>query len=117
MMSHTVTITRLPDEQSDDYAYEFGGTHGGDCAVLVECKRKACQAMNPDYGYERVRHGKEHTFRDGDWLVESDQCALRYVFEQSGPEETFEGLTLGTYPVHIEWGDVWWLEVQTGGTE
>jgi hypothetical protein len=112
-MSHTVTITRLPDEQSDDYEFEFGGTHGGDCAVLMPCKRKACQAMKPDYGDERSRHGKEHTFRDGDWLVESDQCALRYVFEQIGTNETFEGLTLGTYPVRIEWeDDTWWLEVQ-----
>ena len=30
-MTHTVTLTRLPDEESDDYEYQFGGTHGGDC--------------------------------------------------------------------------------------
>lgn len=119
-MSHTVTITRLPDEESDDYEYEFGGTHGWDCAVLQRCKRKACQAMNPAYGDERVRHGREHTHRDGDWLVESDECALHYVFEQVGPIETFQGLDLGTYPVRIEWDDDWWLEVQnptTNGAE
>lgn len=112
-MSHTVTITRLPDEESDDYEYEFGGTHGWDCAVLQRCKRKACQAMNPDYGDERVRHGKEHTFREGDWLIQSDDCALGYVFEQRGDIETFEGagVTLGTYAVEICWEDDWWLEV------
>lgn len=115
-MSHTVTITRLPDEQNDDYEFEFGGNHGGDCAVLMPCKRKACQAMKPEYSDERGRHGREHLFRDGDWLVESDQCALRYVFEQVGTNETFEGLTLGTYPVRVEWEDDWWLEVQKSST-
>jgi len=113
-MSHTVTITKLPDEESDDYEYEFGGTHGSDCEVYVRCKRKACQAMNPHYEPydERVRHGKQHFHRDGEWMVESDQCALRYVFESVTAEETFGGLGLGTYPVSIEWEDDWWLEVQ-----
>lgn len=117
-MSHTVTITKLPDEESDDYEYTFGGTHGPDCEVYVECERKACQAMNPDrepYD-ERFRHGKRHFHRDGDWLVESDICALGYVFEYTGDIETFEeaGVTLGTYPVRVEWEDTWWLEVQDG---
>lgn len=87
-MSHTVTITRLPDEESDDYEYEFGGTHGFDCEVLHACKRKACQAMNPEYAPfdERVRHGKLHTHRDGDWLVESDDCALGYKRDEDGPD-------------------------------
>lgn len=112
-MSHTVTITSLPDETTDDYGYEFGGTHGSDCAVWVECKRKSCQAMSPDYDTERVRHGKHHEYRDGDWLVESDRCALDYVFEYATEDEYFDGLPLGTYPVRIDWdGDHWWLEVQ-----
>jgi len=114
-MSHTVTITRLPDGESDDYEYEFGGTHGFDCEVLHPCKRKACQAMSPEYAPfdERVRHGKLHTHRDGDWLVESDDCALGYVFEQRGPIETFEQaeVTLGTYAVEIRWEDDWWIEI------
>lgn len=114
-MSHTVTITRLPDEESDDYEYEFGGTHGSDCEVYVECKRKACQAMNPDYEPldERHRHGKRHFHRDGVWLVESDICALGYVFEYTGDVETFTEaeVSLGTYNVDIEWEDTWWLEI------
>jgi hypothetical protein len=113
-MSHTVTITKLPDEESDDYEYTFGGEHGPSCSVYVECKRKACQAMNPDYepGDERFRHGKEHFYRDGDWLVESDLCSLRYVFEYITAAETFDGVAVGTYPVLIQWEDTWWLEVQ-----
>jgi hypothetical protein len=114
-MSHTVTITRLPDEESDDYGYEFGGTHGADCATLRRCKRQACQAMNPEYdpGDERVRHGKDHYYRDGDWLVESDTCALAYVFENATDAEYFGGLPLGTYPIRVEWeDDSWWFEIQ-----
>jgi hypothetical protein len=112
-MTHTVTITRLPDDHNDDYESTFGGSHGNDCTVLLECKRKACQAMNPDYGDERVRHGREHQHRDGIWLVESDLCALRYVFESRTEWETFEGIPLGTYPVRVEWEDnEWWVEVQ-----
>lgn len=112
-MSHTVAITKFPDEESDDYEYTFGGEHGYDCQVLMECKRKACQAMNPNYGDERVRHGRDHLYRDGVWLATSDQCALLYVFEHRTEQETFEGLSVGTYPLRIEWEDeTWWVEVQ-----
>lgn len=116
---HTVTITKLPDDVSDDYEYTFGGEHGTDCGVWLPCKRKACQAMNPDrepYD-ERVRHGKDHFHRDGEWLVESNQCALRYVFEYSTAWEAFNGLELGTYPISIEWEDTWWIEVQPSERE
>ena len=117
-MSHTVTITRLPDEERDDYDYEFGGTHGSDCQVFNRCKQAACQAMDPyhEAGDERTRHGRYHFYRDGEWLVESDECALRFVFESRGDDETFGGLTLGTYPVIVCWEDEdWWIEVQESG--
>lgn len=116
-MAHTVTITRLPDEDRDDYEYEFGGTHGSDCMVGKGCPRKACQAMDHEHdaGTERTRHGLEHWWNwdNREWIVHNTKdCALRYVFECTGTHETFEGLTLGTYPVRIEWEDNWWLEVQ-----
>src|SRR3546814_713254 len=114
-MTHTVTITRLPDDHNDDYESTFGGTHGSDCEVYVRCKRKACQAMDPwhEAGDERKRHGRYHFYRDGEWLVESEDCALRFVFESVTEWETFEGIPLGTYPVRVEWeDDRWWIEVQ-----
>ena len=114
-MTHTVTITSLPDETTDDFGYEFGGTHGSDCEVFVRCKRKACQAMDPwnAAGDERSRHGKHHFYRDGEWLVESDDCGLRFAFEGRGDADTFEGVPLGTYPVIVCWeDDSWWVEVQ-----
>ena len=114
-MSHTVTITRLPDDESDDYEYTFGGTHGSDCMVGNRCERWACQTMNPDYETERTRHGVTHwwNYDNREWIVhDAEDCALGYVFEQYGDIETFDGLGLGTYPVRIEWEDCWWLEVQ-----
>lgn len=114
-MSHTVTITRLPDEESDDYEYTFGGTHGNDCMVGNRCERWACQTMNPDYETERTRHGVTHWWNSDnrEWIVhDTTDCALGYVFEYIGEIETFEGLGLDTYPVRIEWEDTWWLEVQ-----
>ena len=94
-MTHTVTITRLPDDDSDDYEYTFGGTHGSDCEVLVPCRLQRCQC------------------REGEWSVSSDICALGYVFEFVTESETFEGIPVGTYPVRIEWEDGrWWMEVQ-----
>lgn len=118
-MSHTVTLTRLPDEESDDYEYSFSGTHGRDCQVFRRCGRAACQRMDPfaHPGDERVRHGKEHFHRDGEWLVESDDCGLRFAFESRGDEETFDGIPLGTYPVIVCWeDDDWWVEVQYSGS-
>lgn len=115
-MSHTVTITRLPNEENDDYEYEFGGTHGTDCMVGKPCARKSCQAMNPDYDTERTRHGLEHWWKydNREWIVhDTKACALDHVFEYIGDIETFEGLGLGTYPVRVEWEDIWWLEVQS----
>ena len=116
-MSHTVTILSKPDETTDDYSYEFGGTHGDDCITLDLCKWKSCQAMNPDYepGDERVRHGKTHYYRDGEWWVESDVCALRYVFEHYSENEYFKDFELGTYPIRVDWEDEdWWFEIQGG---
>lgn len=115
-MSHTVTITKLPDDTSDDWEYTFGGEHSQECSVWDGCNRAACVKMNPDYppGDERFRHGKLHEYRDGEWLIETDKCALRFVFEHGGIEDAFDGLSIGTYPVTICWEDTWWLEVQGG---
>lgn len=113
-MSHNVTITRLPDETTDDYEYEFGGTHGSDCEVWVPCRRHRCQGLKRDYvwGDERTAHGVLHEYRGGEWFVESDICALRFVFESATDDEHFGGLDVGTYSVSIDWdGDAWLMQV------
>lgn len=112
-MAHTITITRLPDEDSDDYEYEFGGEHDHTCMVGEACGRKACQVMDPDRGTERTRHGREHWYADGTWWVERTRgCALDHVFELEYPDAKLAQAGLGTYPVEIDWdGDQWWLTV------
>ena len=73
-MSHTITITRLPDETQDDAEYVVGGSCDSKCTIWWECRRKACSAMDPEHaaGDERVRHGKVHRHIWGvGWCVES----------------------------------------------
>ena len=114
-MSHTVTITKLPDEESDDHEYEFGGTCDHSCMVGKRCARKACQEMDPDYDPERTRHGVEHWWNwdNREWIVhDTEDCALHHVFENVTEWETFDGVGLGTFPVFINWEDFWSLEVQ-----
>ena len=117
-MSHTVTITKLPSEGSDDYEYTFGGTHDGSCMVGKRCDRWACQTMNHEFETERMRHGLEHWWNwdNREWIVhDTEACALDHVFEYIGDIETFEeaDVTLGTYTVEIRWEDTWWLEIGT----
>lgn len=115
-MSHTVTITRLPNEESDDYIYEFGGTCDGSCMVGKRCERESCQAMDSDEETERTEHGLEHWWNwdNREWIVhDTEDCALGHVFEHVTEDETFDGVGLGTFPVHIEWEDFWSLEVQS----
>lgn len=109
-MAHTITITRLPSEESDDYEYVFGGTHDRSCMSGVACKRKACQAMSPDYDTERVRHGRDHWHLDGTWWVEdTERCGLNYVFEHESYDDQMERAGLGTHTVDVEWDGDWWL--------
>lgn len=113
-MSHNVSITSLPDDTTDDYEYKFGGTHGRDCEVWVPCNLSRCQGLKRDYewGDERTAHGVLHEYRGGEWLIESDTCALSYVFESATEDEHFGGLGIGTYPVSIDWdGDDWLMQV------
>lgn len=115
-MSHTVTITRLPDEQSDDYEYTFGGTHDHTCAVGMRCERESCQARDHEEESERTAHGLDHWWNwdNREWIVQDpDACALSHVFEHVTEDETFDGLSVGTYPVLVMWEDSWWLEVQS----
>lgn len=114
-MSHTVTITRLPEDESDDYEYTFGGTCDHTCMVGKRCEQESCQAMDHDEEAERVAHGLDHWWNwdNREWIVhDTTDCALGYAFEIVTEDETFGGVGLGTFPVHIEWEDGWWIEVQ-----
>lgn len=116
-MSHTVTVTRLPDETSDDTEYEFGGTHDGNCETYIACNKD--WHRHPDisrYGDDEwgTKRAGPHMRIDGSWMVENlGGCALRYVFESEPPGEVLEGIAVGeTRHVDLDWdGDDWHLEV------
>lgn len=113
-MSHTITITRLPDETQDDAEYVIGGSCDSKCTVWWECRRKACSAMDPEHaaGDERVRHGKVHRHIWGvGWCVESTDCGEQFAYDLSMQADAAPAL--GTYPLSIEWdGDGWdsWID-------
>ncbi|WP_030149535.1 hypothetical protein [Mycetocola saprophilus] len=121
-MVHTITLTKLPDETSDDFEYEIGGEHDQSCAVSKRCPRARCQAMNPDNdpGPERRRHGVDHWHLDGEWFIEDPTgCGLDHVFESTSEAEYFDGRELGVYEPSLTWDDEWYIEelwpVEDGG--
>lgn len=115
-MSHTITITRLPDETQDDAEYVVGGSCDSKCTIWWECRRKACSAMDPEHaaGDERVRHGKVHRHIWGvGWCVESTDCGEQFAYDLSMQADAAPAL--GTYPLSIEWdGDGWdsWIDYE-----
>ena len=111
-MSHTIEITRLADETSDDVEYEISGTCDQSCKVWRGCGRKACQRMNPDYAPfdERHRHGVEHQQIDGEWMVETNECALQFAYDLAS--NAGDAPACGVYSLHVDWnGDAWLTEV------
>lgn len=119
-MSHTVTVTKLPDATSDDIEYEFGGTHNWGCETYKECRKEwhrhpDLEIYDGDDEWSTKRAGP-HVLVEGMWTVAGDPdetCALRYVFEGCTAEEALEGVAVGeTRNVTPEWdGDGWTLIV------
>ena len=113
-MSHTVTITRVPDDESDDTEYEFGGTHDSNCETFRECRKTWHRHPTGDHDSEwGTKRAGPHQFIDGTWMVPDGACALHYVFENEGPSEALGGIDVGeTRNVDTEWdGDSWALVV------
>jgi|GEM_PF-5058286 len=119
-MSHTVTITKLPDEASDDTEFEFGGTHDANCEFYFECRkdwhRHPKSPEDFEDGWSTKRAPEMHMYLDGLWMVPVDQdirCALSLVFEGWSVEDSLSGIALGeTRDVSCVWdGEGWELEV------
>ena len=117
-MSHTVTVTRLPNEESDDVLYELGGDHDRCCISYVECQKE--WHRHPNYPYEygndewsTKRVPEVHHFIDGGWMVPDGGCGFHHAQADCGdfePELTalVEEYGLGTYGVEVEWDGDWW---------
>lgn len=120
-MSHTVTITSVPDETSDDIGYEFGGTHDSRCEFYKPCRKEWHRHPTSedicDEGEWSTKRAGLHAYVEGEWMVladpEKDGCALRFAFEADPPEEVLYDLGLGeTRDVSTEWdGECWSLVV------
>ncbi len=106
MHTHTITITRLADDTSDDAEYTIGGDCEGDPTVYTECKRDECVGERPNYYAQDVtRHGEDHIAWEERWCSASDECPLRYVHGLSTAIDEFG--RLGTFPLEIEWDEEW----------
>lgn len=109
-MSHTLTITKVPDEVDDDYEYTISGEHEDDCAVWFECDRMDCPTKSEDFddpAGEGVWHGEDHIAFDDVWATKSTQCAIDYRNDRM--IEQLDGREVGTYDVEVGyWGDGEW---------
>ena len=110
-MAHTITVTRLPDETTDDVEYTIGGTHDYRCEAWHECLKSWHRhpTSGADYGDEWAtkRVPEVHQWIEGMWMVPNKtRCGLDLSFEYDNPE--FQMTALGTYDVDVEWdGDYW----------
>ena len=111
-MSHTVTITRLPDEQSDDVEYTIGGEHDAHCETYRECDKawhrhpKNADIVGDEWGNDRVG---EHRYIEGMWMThEPNGCGLNYAFEEYTDDDLIEA-GLGTHDVTVTWDGDWWI--------
>ena len=110
--NHTITVTAVPNDESDDLEFTIDHCPGGQCTVWWECR--ACAEYKPtedevDEG-EYVRHGEEHQLIDGYWMTQSEQCALGATDSGAdGARDVAEEAGLGTHQVRIDyWGDGHW---------
>lgn len=115
-MSHTVTVTRLPDETSDDVEYTIGGEHDYSCQTFRDCRKdwhrhpKNESELIETWSTKRVP--EEHEWVEGEWMVrESEGCGFDYAFASDNPE--WQMLALGTYDVRVSWDGDWWIAALT----
>lgn len=119
---HTITVTKVPDEHSDDVELTVDHCSGNACTVWNECT-ELCAGYTPtedetDAG-KHSNHGVEHQLIDGFWMTESKACALTGTDSgNDGVHEVAETAGLGTHQVVIDyWGDgIWDVSLHAANT-
>lgn len=107
-MSHTITITKLPDTESDDVEYTIGGEHEGSCRVWYECSEKHPEPTESEQeaGLATWHEAEHMDIFDLGWCVESNECGVDHDSELNLRVEVHG--RLGTFALDIEWdGDGW----------
>lgn len=113
-MSHTITITRLPDAEQDNVEYEVGGTCDQSCTVYRECEEKHPASTDDEISSgEATWHGVEHMdIYDQGWNVPSGECGVTFAHDLSLEADQVQAL--GTYALDVEWdGDGWLAYIGT----
>lgn len=121
MSAHTVTVTAMPntdveglpdEEYIDAVQFTVECPEGGSCHVWWECKE--CSDYEPtedeqDAG-EFTRHGVFHQNIDGDWMTESNDCAVTASDSASDSmQEEAENAGLGVHQIELDYeGDGCW---------
>ena len=112
-MSHFITVTRLPDDTSDDVEYTIGGEHDGHCETWTECWKAWHRHPQNDYGqygydeWSTKRITVEHQWIEDCWMVPGGGCGLHHTFESDSPE--WRMTELGIYDVTLSWDGDWWI--------
>ena len=120
---HVITVTRVPDEHSDDVEFTVDHCPGDTCSVWWECTtpcagHQPTEAETEDGWHEN--HGVRHQLIEGRWMTESQTCALTGTDSgNDGASSAAEKAGLGTHRLSIDyWGDgIWDVELVSPETE
>lgn len=110
---HTITVTKVPDEHSDDVELTVDHCSGNACTVWNQCL-EACSEYTPtedetDAG-KHSNHGVRHQLIEGFWMTESEACALTGTDSANDEVHSIaEEVGLGTHQVVVDYsGDGIW---------
>lgn len=110
---HTLTVTKLADDESDDVEYTVTcpTPKPPTCDVWWECRpclHKATEDEQDEGVY--TAHGREHQDLDGMWMTRSESCALHVTdFGRESAGEAAVTLGIGVHQVDVDyWGDMIW---------
>lgn len=109
-MTHILTVTQLPNEESDDLEYEISGECDEQCRMWFTCAaEEPCRNDPPDDVEEAEFHGMAHRSIEGEWMLPTGRCGAT---DDSASDDLHCIATkrgLGSHPVEIDyWGDGIW---------
>lgn len=112
-MSHTITVTKLADDDSDDYGWTLNGTHDQNCEAWWECDKAWHRHpldnsnVGDEWGNKRVG---EHMYIDGLWCVQrgcgytyADHGDMEYDLAARNPKIGDE------FELIFEWDEAWYI--------
>ena len=131
---HTITVTQVPDEESDDTTWTIqcpGVTASSGCQLWYPCQEvvtgekvyeqpdgtkqtfieHGCShTATEDEEYdEYTAHGDHHSWIDGEWMTPTLLCALQQDYGSDSLYDIAREVGLGVYEVEISYeGDGEW---------